>query len=97
MKKIFCFSNAIGGDGIAYAMAEDGTVLGSHLCSNEYFIPQDLGVTEGSRPDRHEDYKKHYPEGYEMEFIPQRDLDSHIGVQKACRLNTAQRKASGSK
>ena len=31
----------------------------------------DLGIIEGSRPDRHEQsYRKHYPDGYRMDFVP---------------------------
>lgn len=92
--KIYCFSNAIGGgDGIAYAMAEDGAVLGSHLCSHEGYVPGDLGVTPGSRPDRHETYLKHYPQGYEMEFVPACDVKFHEGLVKAFKLNRAQAEA----
>ena len=90
MNKIYCFSNAGGGDGPAIALGSDGTVLGSHLCSNETFVPGDLGVTKGSRPDRHEGYKKHFPDGYEMEFIPADELDGHEGLQEAIRLNHLQ-------
>ena len=93
MNKIYCFSNTYsGGDGIAYAMAEDGTVLGSHWCSHEYFVPRDLGIEEGSRPDRHETYKKHYPDGYEMEFVPASEVSSHPGLKKAFELNQLQAK-----
>lgn len=93
--KIYCFSNvAGGGDGVAYAMAEDGTVLGSHWCSHEGFVPQDLGVLEGSRPDRHETYAKHYPGGYEMEFIRADDVRSHEGLQAAFLLNQKQAEAA---
>jgi hypothetical protein len=89
--KIFCFSNIVGGGRAAYAMAEDGTVLGSHWCSPEGYITGDLGVNPGSRPDRHEnDYSKHYPDGYEMEFVPSREIDNHEGLQKAFALNTQQ-------
>lgn len=89
--KIYCFSNVKGGgDGIAYAMAEDGTVLGSHWCSNEAFVPGDLGVTEGTRPDRHEKYAKHYPDGYEMVFVPAAEVMTHPGLQKAVELNQKQ-------
>ena len=88
MKKIYCFSNVVGGgDGIALAMAEDGTCLGSHLCSDECYVPHDLGVNEGSRPDRHIDYAKHYPDGYEMEFVLASDVADHAGIQEAFRLN----------
>lgn len=90
--KIFVFSNVVGGgDGIAYAMAEDGTVLGSHWCSNEGFARHDLGAVEGSRPDRHaNDYAPHYPDGYEMEFVPAREVMAHAGLQAAFKLNQQQ-------
>jgi hypothetical protein len=90
--KIYCFSNVVsGGDGIAYAMAEDGTVLGSHWCSHEVYVPGDLGVTEGSRADRHEkDYAPHYPDGYEMEFVPASEVRTHAGLKAAFELNKKQ-------
>jgi hypothetical protein len=92
--KIYCFSNVVGGgDGIAYAMAEDGTVLGSHWCSHENYVPHDLGVREGARPDRHETYRKHYPEGYEMVFVPSAEVSTHEGLQKAFELNHKQTEA----
>lgn len=68
----------------AIAIAEDGNVLGSHICSHEGYMPHDLGVVKGSRPDRHEEqYKVHYPDGYRMDFVP----FSHEGVTKAIELN----------
>ena len=89
--KIYCFSNVIGGgDGIAYAMAEDGTVLGSHWCTNETYVCNDLSVNEGARPDRHKTYREHYPDGYEMEFIPAANVMKHEGLQKAITLNQEQ-------
>lgn len=88
MPKIYCFSAVNGGgEGPAYAMAEDGTVLGSHWCSYEGFVPNDLGVREGARLDRHEHYAKHYPDGYEMEFVRAADIDNHAGLKEAFRLN----------
>ena len=89
--KIYCFSNTPdGGDGIAYAMAEDGTVLGSHYCSHEGYVPGDLGVTKGSRPDRHKTYAEHFPGGYEMEFVPASDVEVHDGLKIALELNAQQ-------
>jgi hypothetical protein len=82
--KIFCFmNNDTGGEGIAYAIAEDGTCLGSHYCSHEYYVQFDLGIAEGYRLDRHEDYAKHYPDGYEMEFISSENVMTHEGLLKA--------------
>lgn len=91
--KIFAFSNVRGGgDGIAYAIAEDGTVLGSHWCSHEGYVPYDLGVEAGHRPDRHEGYAKHYPSGYEMEFVQAADVKKHKGLARAFELNAEQAK-----
>ena len=93
--KIYCFSNVVGGgEGIAVALAEDGTCLGSHWCSNESFVSHDLGVREGSRPDRHETYAKHYPDGYEMVFVPAREITAHEGLQRAFELNQKQTAAT---
>ena len=95
MNKIYCFSNVLGGgDGIAYAMGDDGFVLGRHWCSSEYYVPQDLGVTEGCRPDRHITYAEHFQNGYEMEFIPAREVKSHEGLSKAFELNQIAAKKS---
>jgi hypothetical protein len=86
---IFAFSNVRGGgDGVCYAMAQDGTVLGSHWCSNEAYAPHDLGVRDGARLDRHEHYRKHYPDGYLMDFVPSREIGNHDGLKEAFRLNS---------
>jgi hypothetical protein len=72
----------------AISLAEDGTCLGSHICSHEGYMPHDLGVLEGSRPDRHEhDYQKHYPNGYRMEFVSSDEVKEHAGLNEAFRLN----------
>lgn len=69
---------------LAFALAEDGTGLGSHLCSNPTFIRHDMGFTSS----RHRDaYDKHYPDGYDLEFIEPAFLDTHEGFQKAFKLN----------
>jgi hypothetical protein len=86
---IYGFNNG-GSDGwyTALAMAQDGTVLGSHICSNEGYMPHDLGVLDGSRPDRHEtDYQPHYPDGYRMEFVPGSEVREHEGLMAAYKLN----------
>jgi hypothetical protein len=67
----------------AQLIAEDGTPLGSHLCSSEAYMPADLGVLEGTRPDRHEEFAKHYPDGYRMEFVGYDAVETHQGLQTA--------------
>jgi hypothetical protein len=77
----------------AVAIAEDGTVLGGHCCSNEGYMESDLGILEGTRPDRHENsYKVHYPDGYKMEFVPSSEVAKHEGLNKAFKLNEAMEK-----
>lgn len=70
-----------------FLLSEDGEGLGSHICSSEWFMPGDLGCLEGSRPDRHEDFRKHYPDGYRMEFVPERDVKTHPGLTAAYNRN----------
>ena len=67
----------------AQLIDEDGTSLGSHLCSHEGYMTHDLGILDGSRPDRHEEFQKHYPDGYRMDFVPLDDVESHEGLAKA--------------
>ena len=73
----------------AVLLAEDGTYLGGHTCSSEGYMPHDLGIIEGARPDRHETFQHHYPDGYRMEFIPGSDVRTHAGLDAACKANKA--------
>lgn len=70
-------------------LASDGTGMGGHVCSNEGYMPHDLGIIDGSRPDRHETFRSHYPDGYRMDFIPASDVMMHPGLDAAYKLNQA--------
>jgi len=88
---IYGFNNG-GSAGWFYAvlLAEDGECLGSHICPSEAYMPADLGVLAGTRPDRHcSSFQPHYPEGYQMEFVPYDAVLSHAGLQKAIEINKA--------
>lgn len=87
---IFGFNNG-GSPGWYHAqlLAEDGTGLGSHICSAEGYMPHDLGILDGSRADRHEHFRAHYPDGYRMDFVPW----DHPALQAAYERNQAQRPA----
>lgn len=78
----------------AILLAEDGHCLGGHICSDEGYMPHDLGVLEGSRPDRHETFREHYPEGYRMDFIRGEDVREHEGLNAAFALNQKLAEAS---
>ena len=67
----------------AVLITQDGCAIGSHCCSFEHHMPHDLGIVEGSRPDRHETFRKHYPDGYRMEFVAHGEVDGHAGLQAA--------------
>ena len=67
----------------AQLIAEDGTWLGSHICSDEAYMPSDLGILEGTRPDRHETFRAHYPDGYRMEFLTYDEAGTHPGLNQA--------------
>ena len=80
----------------AIALAEDGTCLGSHVCSHEAYMPFDLGVLEGAMPDRHEnDYQKHYPDGYRMEFVSSNEVKDHVALNEAFRLSNETKEKKG--
>lgn len=76
----------------AVLISEDGACLGEHICSHEGYMRHDLGILEGSRPDRHEEFKRHYPDGYRMAFIGLDEvkagcpaLDAAIALHKAAK------------
>lgn len=68
-------------------LAEDGVCLGGHVCSHEGYMQHDLGILEGTRPDRHEIFRHHYPHGYRMVFVGLAEVRGHEGIDKAYALN----------
>ena len=77
----------------AELITQDGTHLGGHCCSAEGYMPADLGILEGTREDRHETFKAHYPEGYRMEFVGHSDIPNHIALNAAFQLNKTKAEA----
>lgn len=73
----------------AQLIAEDGTALGGHICSHEGYMRHDLGILEGTRPDRHEAFRQHYPDGYRMAFVPLSEVESCEALKRAFELNAA--------
>jgi len=76
--------SSVGGDVIGYALAEDGKCLASHLSSDEWYSKHDMGLTSDWK---HKLYAEHYPEGYTLEWIKEKDLDNHEGFKEAFALN----------
>lgn len=67
----------------ATLLSDDGEFLGGHLCSAECYMPYDLGIVTGHRPDRHKGFREHYPDGYRMTFVPASDVKAHPGIAAA--------------
>ena len=67
---IYLFSHSRDGDGIAYAMAEDGEVLGSHWCSHWGYMRHDLH----DRSDRRAVCEEHYPDGYRLVVLGREEV-----------------------
>lgn len=88
MKKIFGFFDGknpnAGSTGIA--INEDGIVLASHWSSNEGWCQHDLGM-DGFCVWHHDEYKKHHPDGYNLEFVSICDQKNHEGLQSALKKN----------
>lgn len=74
-------------------LADDGTALGGHVCSHEGYMLHDLGIIEGSRPDRHEAFRAHYPDGYRMAFVGLAEVDKHPGIEAAYQRHLASKPA----
>lgn len=64
-------------------LADDGDFLGGHVCSHEHFMYGDLGILADSRPDRHETFREHFPDGYRMDFVSAADVKTHAGLAAA--------------
>jgi hypothetical protein len=88
MHKIFCFNNGGSRDWLhAVAIADDGHVLGQHICSHESFMPHDLGLTSDWK---HENYNAHFGVGnWQLEWVPTQDRSTHEGLKAAFEANKA--------
>ena len=77
------------------AVAEDGTGLAGHVCSDHGYADHDMGVIEtGWKRDI---YAKHYPEGFDVEYVEVRsraDSERHPGLAAALAKNLERRDAS---
>lgn len=85
---VFCSSCAPGWH-YAVAIAEDGTCLADHLCSHHGYIAHDMGISEeGWKRDL---YAAHYPDGFDVEWVPNPRSGQHAGLDAAYALNLLQK------
>lgn len=68
-------------------IAQDGTVLGGHICSNEHYMLHDLGVAATGPEYRRVAFEAHYPDGCRTRFVSYADVQNDPIIQEALRLN----------
>lgn len=83
--KIFCYAVAKGYLGYAvYSLSEDGTGLCSHISTNLSFAKHDIGFNSNWQ---HDIYKEYYPDGYELLWLEEKELENHCEFKKALKTN----------
>jgi hypothetical protein len=90
MRTLYLFTNTVGngytGWEHCFALADDGVVLASHLCSSVGFMEGDL---ISNRPERKEMYEKHFggprDEAFIVKCLPPGELppDSVMAANRA--------------
>ena len=70
----------------AVAIAADGTGLTGHVCSGHAWFDHDMGFSSNWK---HDVYDKHYPEGWELEYVETTAIANHERLQKAFKLHRA--------
>lgn len=89
LPRIYVFSmEGNPGEGPFIAMAEDGAIVGNHYCSSEAWACHDL--ISNLTPNHHfEEYKRHYPNGFEMEFCCAKERFINVRLAKAIERSIA--------
>lgn len=91
LPKIYCFINSAQPEWYQVcAIAEDGHCLAQHTSSTPVWAQHDIGITSDWK---HDNYKKHYPKGYELEWV--NDVLKHTGLMAAYEKNQELAKAEG--
>lgn len=94
---IYCFIHAhTGTDVVSMALAEDGTVLGGHVSSDEWWARSDCGyLNTGMGSIKRKKFAAHYPEGYSLEWVY--DPPAHEGLTAAIDRNDELREQAETK
>ena len=88
LPRIYVWVNgAFGDDDITgAAIAEDGTWLAGHVSGNRSFFRKDMGLTSERK---HDAYRAHFPDGYELVEVPEGQEKEHPGLSQAVERNAA--------
>ena len=74
-----------GGDVVGYAMSDEGIGLASHLSSSPEWSKHDMGYQDCDW--KHDVYSTYYPNGYELVWLEEDELDSNPEWVIAFELN----------
>lgn len=87
--KIYTFINGRYGSGDLYvaALDERGNPAGGHLSSSKAWAQHDIGFTSPERAQKR--YGESYPEGFELIWLEEEELETHEGFKAAYALNQA--------
>ena len=90
--RIYGFYNRVNPweEGEAMAITGDGRIVAVHICSRESWAARDLGMT-GQSTRHHRDYNKACPDGWQAEYVPHNQADTHEGLQAALKQNREER------
>ncbi len=85
-KTIFIWDNneEQSGDRHGIALCEDGVVLAEHVSSSLDWLKHDMGLTSEWK---HEAYRTHCPQGYQLVFVDQHMVASHEALNVAYKLS----------
>lgn len=80
----------------AFAIAEDGTILAEHFCTNEMWARRDLGLDAGGCDvvAKYKAYCEHKPgEGFELVWVESGDVSTHAVLGPVLAVLRAKRAA----
>jgi hypothetical protein len=101
LPKIFAWAqpNGFGHDVTGQLLGQNGEGLGSHWSSSNEWAKKDLGFMGDNRFDRHETFRKYYPDGYAMYWLgdnPRAEPEFLTAMDKNRELANAEKDNSGS-
>lgn len=89
MNKIYGFVNGGGGEWLeGLSIGDDGSILGGHVSSSEFWAEHDLGPSF-----KKASFDARYPDGWEYEYVPIASIPRHAGLQAA--IENCKAKRSG--
>ena len=60
-------------------VAQDGTIFASQICDDESHMLISFGIISNAN-ENHKMFKEHYPDGYKMELVLEKETPTHAGL-----------------